>query len=89
MEMDTSTTLARAKALPIRVEFKMHLVWEELREADRCIRTVLDRIYTPLSKSQEQEERVEDRRREVAEEKLKAAPFDEPNPKGMRHPRAS
>jgi hypothetical protein len=31
IQVDTSTALARAKALPIRVEFKGHLVWEESR----------------------------------------------------------
>ncbi len=36
--MDTSIALARAKALP-RVEFKRHLVWEELRVADGYART--------------------------------------------------
>ena len=37
IQMDTSTVLARAKALPIRVEFKRHLVWEESRAAGGCV----------------------------------------------------
>jgi hypothetical protein len=34
--MDTSTALARAKALPIRLEFKRHLVWEESARLTVC-----------------------------------------------------
>ena len=53
IEMDTSTALARAKALPIRVEFKRHLVWEESRAADGyAANGALDRIYSPVSRSQ-------------------------------------
>jgi hypothetical protein len=51
--MDASTALARAKALPMRIEFKRHLVWEESRAADGyAANGALDRIYTPLSSSQ-------------------------------------
>ncbi len=53
IQMNTSTALARAKALPIRVELKMHLVWEESRAANSyAVTGALDRIYTRLSKSQ-------------------------------------
>jgi hypothetical protein len=53
IEMDASTALAKTKTLPIRVEFKRHLVWEESRAADGYVTNgALDRIYTPLSRSQ-------------------------------------
>src|SRR5579863_1504149 len=61
--MDTSTTLARAKALPIRVEFKRHLVLEESRATDGYAgNRALDRIYSPLSGSQEEAKAGEGRR---------------------------
>jgi len=53
IQMDTSTALARAKALRIRVEFKRHLVWEESRVTDGySAKGALERIYTRLSRSQ-------------------------------------
>ena len=53
IERDTSTALARAKALPICVEFTRHLVWEESKATDGYAATgPLDKIYNPLSRSQ-------------------------------------
>jgi len=53
IEMDTSTALAREKALPIRVELKRHLVREESMATDGyAVNGALDRIYTRLSRSQ-------------------------------------
>src|ERR1700740_1275388 len=51
--MDTSIALARAKALPVRVEFKRHLVWEESRATNGyAANGALERIYTRQPGSQ-------------------------------------
>jgi len=61
--MDTNTALARAKALPIPVEFKRHLVSEESgRPTVIGANSAQDRIYTRQSGSQWQTTEREHRR---------------------------